>query len=95
MQRLARHPRESEPESSSPPSASTRPPSPKPPKVKGREERERLRKAAEQAHAGRFSHIDELADSFAEIEAPAGPHSSFDEPKAFSSPVEVRPADSR
>src|SRR4029077_3585410 len=46
---------------------------------KGWEERERLRKAAEQAHAGRLSRINELADSFAEIEGTGRSTQVFDE----------------
>ena len=46
---------------------------------RGWEERERLRKAAEQAHAGRLSRIDELADSFAEIEGTGRSTQVFDE----------------
>src|SRR5271166_1333697 len=48
-------------------------------KAKGWEERERLRKAAEQAHAGRLSRIDELAASFAEIEGTGRSTQVFDE----------------
>jgi tetratricopeptide (TPR) repeat protein len=48
-------------------------------RAKGWEERERLRKAAEQAHAGRLSRIDELADSFAEIEGTGRSTQVFDE----------------
>jgi tetratricopeptide (TPR) repeat protein len=48
-------------------------------KAKGWEERERLRKAAEQAYAGRLSRIDELADSFAEIEGTDRSTQVFDE----------------
>ena len=48
-------------------------------KAKGWEERERLRKAAEQAYAGRLSRIDELADSFAEIEGTERSTQVFDE----------------
>jgi tetratricopeptide (TPR) repeat protein len=48
-------------------------------KVKGWEERERLRKAAEQANAARLSRIDELADSFAEIEGSGRSTQVFDE----------------
>src|SRR5271165_1330606 len=48
-------------------------------KAKGWEERERLRKAAEQAHAARLSRIDELADSFAEIEGTDRSTQVFDE----------------
>ena len=47
--------------------------------ARGWEERERLRKAAEQAHAGRLSRIDELADSFAEIEGTGRSTQVFDE----------------
>jgi tetratricopeptide (TPR) repeat protein len=48
-------------------------------KVKGWEERERLRKAAEQANAARLSRIDELADSFAEIQGTARSTDVFNE----------------
>ena len=48
-------------------------------KAKGWEERERLRKAAEQANAARLSRIDELADSFAEIEGTGRSTQVFDE----------------
>jgi len=48
-------------------------------RAKGWEERERLRKAAEEANAGRLSHIDELADSFAEIEGTSRSTQVFDE----------------
>jgi tetratricopeptide (TPR) repeat protein len=48
-------------------------------KAKGWEERERLRKAAEQAYAGRLSRIDELADSFAEIAGTSRSTKVFDE----------------
>jgi len=48
-------------------------------KARGWEERERLRKAAEQAHAGRLSRINELADSFAEIEGTGRATQVFDE----------------
>jgi tetratricopeptide (TPR) repeat protein len=48
-------------------------------KAKGWEERERLRKAAEQANAARLSRIDELADSFAEIEGTSRSTHVFDE----------------
>jgi Domain of unknown function (DUF4062) len=48
-------------------------------KAKGWEERERLRKAAEQANAARLSRIDELAASFAEIEGTARATQIFDE----------------
>jgi len=48
-------------------------------KARGWEERERLRKAAEQAHVGRLSRIDELADSFAEIEGTDRSTQVFDE----------------
>jgi hypothetical protein len=48
-------------------------------KAKGWEERERLQKAAEQANAARLSRIDELADSFAEIEGTSRSTQVFDE----------------
>ena len=48
-------------------------------KAKGWEERERFRKAAEQANAARLSRIDELADSFAEIEGTSRSTDIFDE----------------
>ena len=48
-------------------------------KAKGWDERERLRKAAEQAYAGRLSRIDELADSFADIEGTSRSTQIFDE----------------
>jgi tetratricopeptide (TPR) repeat protein len=48
-------------------------------KAKGWEERERLRKAAEKAYAGSISRIDELADSFAEIEGTDQSTKVFDE----------------
>jgi hypothetical protein len=48
-------------------------------KAKGWEERERLRQAAEGAHAGRLSRIDELAASFAEIEGTGRSTQIFDE----------------
>src|SRR4029077_6939056 len=48
-------------------------------RAKGWEERERLRKAAEQAHAGRLSRLDELAASFAEIEGTNRSIQVFDE----------------
>jgi tetratricopeptide (TPR) repeat protein len=48
-------------------------------KAKGWEERQRLRKAAEQANAARLSRIDELADSFAEIEGTDRSTQVFDE----------------
>jgi tetratricopeptide (TPR) repeat protein len=48
-------------------------------KARGWEERERLRKAAEKVHADRLSRIDELADSFAEIEGTPRSTEVFDE----------------
>ena len=48
-------------------------------RAEGWEERERLRKAAEQANAARLSRIDELADSFAEIEGTSRSTHVFDE----------------
>jgi tetratricopeptide (TPR) repeat protein len=48
-------------------------------KARGWEERQRLSKAAEQANAGRLSRIDELADSFAEIEGTNRSTDIFDE----------------
>ena len=48
-------------------------------KAKGWKERERLREAAERAHAGRLSRIDELAASFAEIEGTDRSTQIFDE----------------
>jgi hypothetical protein len=48
-------------------------------KVKGWEERERLRKAAEQANAARLFRIDELADFFAEIQGTARSTDVFNE----------------
>ena len=48
-------------------------------KARGWEERERLRKAAEQAHASRLSRIDELAASFAEIEGTGRSTQIFDD----------------
>jgi tetratricopeptide (TPR) repeat protein len=47
--------------------------------AKAWEERERLRKAAEEANAARLSRIDELADSFAEIEGTSQSTQVFDE----------------
>jgi hypothetical protein len=48
-------------------------------KVKGWEERERLRQAAEKVYTGSVSRIDELAASFAEIEGTARSSQVFDE----------------
>ncbi len=48
-------------------------------KAKGWEERERLRQAAERAHAARLFSIDELAASFAEIQGTARSTQVFDE----------------
>jgi tetratricopeptide (TPR) repeat protein len=48
-------------------------------KAKGWEERERLRKAADQANLGRLSRIDELANFFAEIEGTDRSTKVFDE----------------
>ena len=48
-------------------------------KAKGWEERERLRQAAERAHVGRLSRIDELAASFAEMEGTGRSTQIFDE----------------
>ncbi|MBV8280434.1 MAG: DUF4062 domain-containing protein, partial [Candidatus Eremiobacteraeota bacterium] len=48
-------------------------------KASGWEARERLLKAAEKTHSGRLSRINELADSFAEIQGTARPTEVFDE----------------